>query len=170
MPPLEAAGLTLLILLLFFGIYSILFGLPGTIIIFAGSLIYALLTGFDKVGLGSILILAVLSLAAESLDIIMGARMARKFGASKKGVVASLIGAVIGAVLLTPFLLGLGTLIGAFLGGFIGTSIVEMIRQKNLKSPMRASYGDLLGRSAGIMVKGCCALIMTILVLSAIYS
>ena len=170
MSPLETAGLTIFILILFFGVFSILLGFPGTIVIFFASIVYALLTGFDKIGFGIILILAAISIGAELLDFYVGVKGATKYGASRKGVIASLFGAVGGAALLTPFLLGLGTLIGAFIGGFAGVFIVEFIRQSKLKPAMRASYGAVLGRIAGIFAKGCCAIAMIIVVLSAIYS
>jgi uncharacterized protein len=168
--PIEAVGLTVFILVLLLGVFSILFGLPGTIVILLACIVYSLLTGFEKFGFKIILILAGISLLAELLEFYLGFRGAAKFGASKGSIMASLIGAVAGAVLMTPFLLGLGTLIGAFLGGFAGTFIVEIIHRKDLKPAMRASYGAVAGRVAGILAKGCCALIMIVIVLSAIYS
>lgn len=170
MTPIEAVGLTVFILILFLGIFSILFGFPGTIVILLASIVYALLTGFEKIGFKILIALVGLSLSAELLEFYLGVRGAAKFGASKGGIAASLVGAVAGAVLMTPFLMGLGTVAGAFLGGFAGTFIVEMIRRGDLKPAMRASYGAVAGRVAGTLAKGCLALIMVVIVLSAIYS
>lgn len=170
MTPIEAVGLTVFILILFLGIFSILFGFPGTIIILLASVLYSMLTGFDRIGIRVLFILAGISLTAELLEFYLGIRGAAKFGASKGNIVASLIGAVAGAVIMTPFLLGLGTLTGAFLGGFAGTFIVEIIRRKDLKPAMRASYGAVAGRVAGTLAKGFFALLMIVMVLSAIYS
>jgi uncharacterized protein YqgC (DUF456 family) len=168
--PLEAVGLTVFILVLFLGMLSILFGLPGTIIILLAGFVYSLLTGFDRIGLKILFLLAGISLTAELLEFYLGVRGAAKFGASKSSIAASLVGAFTGALLMTPFLLGLGTLLGAFLGGFFGTFIVEIIRRRDLKPAMRASYGAVAGRVAGIFVKGCFALIMIVIILSAVYS
>jgi len=168
--PIEAVGLTVFILILFLGIFSILFGFPGTIVILLASIVYALLTGFEKIGFKILIALLGLSLSAELLEFYLGVRGAAKFGASKAGIAASLVGAIAGAVLMTPFLLGLGTVVGAFLGGFAGTFIVEMIRRRDLKPAMRASYGAVAGRVAGTLTKGCLALVMVAIVLSAIYS
>jgi uncharacterized protein YqgC (DUF456 family) len=71
---------------------------------------------------------------------------------------------------MTPVLFGLGTIIGIFLGGFCGVLIVEIIRQSMLKPALRAGYRAILGRAAGTFVKGFCAIIMTIISLSNIYS
>lgn len=170
MTPIEVVGLTVLILVLFLGLFSILFGFPGTIVILLAGVVYSLLTGFDRIGLKILLLLAGISLSAELLEFYLGVRGAARFGASKKSIGASLIGAAAGAVLMTPFLFGLGTLIGAFLGGFLGTFIVEIMRRKELKPAMRASYGAVAGRIAGIFVKGCFAFAMIVIILSAVYS
>ena len=53
MPPLELAGLTIFILLLFAGIYGAVIGLPGTILILGSVFFYALLTGFHTIGVGN---------------------------------------------------------------------------------------------------------------------
>ena len=170
MSPFEVAGLTIFILILFIGIFSIIFGFPGTVIILIDAFVYSLITGFKTIGWKIIVVLIILSLLAETLDFILGSAGAKKFGSSKKGIVASVIGGIAGAVLMAPFLLGLGAVIGAFLGGFTGTFIVELIEQKNLKPAVRAGYGTLLGRIAGIFAKSFFALVMIIIILSTIYS
>jgi uncharacterized protein YqgC (DUF456 family) len=168
--PFEVAGLTIFILVLFIGIFSIIFGFPGTVIILIDTVIYSLITGFKTIGWKIIAVLIILSLIAETFDFVLGSAGAKKFGSSKKGVVASVIGGIAGALLMTPFLLGLGAVIGAFLGGFTGTFLVELIEQKNLKPAFRAGYGTLIGRIAGIFAKSFFALVMIIIVLSKIYS
>jgi len=168
--PFEIAGLTIFILVLFIGIFSIIFGFPGTVIILVDAVVYSLITGFKTIGWKIIVVLIILSFLAETLDFMLGSAGAKKFGSSKKGIVASVIGGIVGAMLMTPFLLGLGAVIGAFLGGFAGTFLVELIEQKNLKPAVRAGYGTLLGRIAGIFAKSFFALVMIIIILSTIYS
>lgn len=170
MSPLEIIGLTIFILVLFVGIFSTLFGIPGTIIILLDVILYAMITGFEKIGIKLIIVLIVLSVLAEAIDFALGMMGAAKFGASSKGVRASVIGGVIGAVVMTPTLFGLGTVMGIFLGGFTAVLIVELIRQRQLKPALRAGYGAFLGRFGGIFVKGFFSLIMIILTLSNIYS
>lgn len=170
MSPFEVAGLTIFILVLFIGIFSIIFGFPGTVIILIDTVIYSLITGFKIIGWKIIAVLIILSLIAETFDFVLGSAGAKKFGSSKKGVIASVIGGIAGALLMTPFLLGLGAVIGAFLGGFTGTFLVELIEQKNLKPAFRAGYGTLIGRIAGIFAKSFFALVMIIIILSKIYS
>ncbi|MFB3926341.1 MAG: DUF456 domain-containing protein [Syntrophales bacterium] len=170
MTPLEIAGLTAFILILFLGLFSTLFGLPGTLIILTAAVVYSFITGFQTIGFKIILCLIVISVLAETLEFLLNVTGAARFGASREGITVSIIGALIGAALMTPLLLGLGTLVGALLGAFTGILLVELIRQKSLKPAARASYGALLGRITGLFAKSFFALIMVIIVLAAIYS
>jgi uncharacterized protein YqgC (DUF456 family) len=168
--PLEIGGLTLFVLVLLFGTFSIIFGIPGTVIIMIDAFIYAAVTGFERIGFKILITLLVLSLLAELADFAVGMAGAVKFGASRKALGAFVIGGLIGAVLMTPFLLGLGAVAGAFFGGFIGVLTVELLRRNRLKPALRAAYGAILGRAAGMCVKGFFALIMVIITLSNVYN
>jgi len=169
LPPLDAAGLTIFILVLFFGVFCIIFGMPGTLIILIDAIVYASITGFEKIGLKIVIILAVVSFCAELFDFWIGMAGIRKLGLTKTGFLVSLVGGVVGAALLTPFLMGLGTLIGMFVGGFVAMLVVEILEQKKLKPPFRTSFGNRTGRIAAILVKGFLAILMTVVTMSAIY-
>jgi hypothetical protein len=168
--PLEYAGLTIFILVMLIGFFSILLGLPGTLVILFDVLVYALVTGFDKIGFGTLLALVAISALAESLEFLFGITWARRYGTSKRGIAASIIGGIIGAVILTPAFLGLGALIGSFLGALLGAFTVEILSQRELKPAARAGFGALMGRMAGLFAKGLCGLAMVIITLLAIYS
>jgi uncharacterized protein len=170
LPPLEIAGLTVFIIVLFLGVFSTVFGFPGTIIILIDALIYALVTGFDKIGFKVLIVLMILSVLAEALDFGLSMAGAERFGATRRGAWASLIGGIIGAAVMSPFFYGLGVLAGAFIGGFSGVFIIEMIRQREFKPALRASYGSILGRVAAIISKGLVSLIMVIIILLSVYS
>jgi len=70
--PLEYAGLTVFILVLLIGFFSILMGLPGTLVILFDVLVYALVTGFDRIGFKILLTLVVISAIAASLEFLLG--------------------------------------------------------------------------------------------------
>jgi uncharacterized protein YqgC (DUF456 family) len=167
---LEIAGLTIFILVLFVGIFSIIFGIPGTVIILIDAILYATFTGFDKIGIKVLLLLLVISLLAEALDFALGMAGAARFGTSRKGIWVSVIGGFIGAIIMTPILYGFGTIVGSFLGGYTGILITELIHQRQLKPALRAGYGMLLGRFTGMLVKGFFALVMIIITLTNIFS
>ena len=170
MSPWEIGGLTLFILVLLFGTFSILFGFPGTVIIFIDAVLYGAVTGFDKIGFKILIALLTLSALAEVTDFAVGMAGTVKFGASRKGLWAFLAGGLTGALLLSPFLLGLGLIVGTFLGGFVAMLTLEMVTRRRLKPTLREAWGAILGRSAGICVKGFIALIMVIITLTSIYS
>jgi uncharacterized protein YqgC (DUF456 family) len=168
--PLETAGLTIFILVLFVGIFSTIFGIPGTVIILINVTLYALITGFDRIGIAIIIILLMISILAEATDFVLGMSGAARFEISKRGIWVSLIGGFAGAMVMTPVLFGLGTVVGTFLGGFTGVLGVELLRQTKLRPALRAGYGAILRRVTGILVKGFCALVMTIITMTNIYS
>jgi uncharacterized protein YqgC (DUF456 family) len=167
--PLEILGTGFFILILLLGIFSILFGIPGTVIILIDAALYAALTGFDRIGWKTLATLLVLSILAELSDFAIGMAGAVKFGASKQSLIASVAGSIVGAAMLAPFLLGIGAVMGAFIGGFAAVFIVEILKQFNVKPALRAAWGTFIGRAAGICVKGAFALAMTAITLSGVY-
>ena len=170
MSPWEIGGLTLFILVLLFGTFSILFGFPGTVIIFIDAVLFGAITGFERIGLKILIALLILSALAEVTDFAVGMAGALKLGASRKGLGAFLAGGLIGALLLSPVLFGLGLIVGTFVGGFIAMLTLELVTRRRLKPTLREVWGTILGRSAGICVKGFIALIMVIVTLTSIYS
>jgi len=168
--PIEIAGLTTFIVVLFLGLFSIIFGLPGTVIILFDAIIYGIMTRFDTIGLKVILILLLLAAAAEALEFFLGMTVALRFGLSIKGFWASVLGGLLGAMIMTPFFLGLGAVVGSFIGGFTGVFLVELIRQGRLKPAFRASYGAVIGRVTGTLAKGFLAVVMIVITLTSIYS
>jgi uncharacterized protein YqgC (DUF456 family) len=168
--PLATAGLAFFILILFAGIYSSLFGLPGTAVIFIDVFLYALISGFDRIGFKIILILLVLSVIAEAMDFLLDVSGALVPIPSKKSFVVSAVGAIIGAFIFTPLLWAAGTFGGFFLGCFAGMLIIEFNRQSKLLTPFKANNRAIFIMIGGKTVKGCIALTMIALSLSNIYS
>ncbi len=169
MPLLEAAGFTVFVVILLVGVFSIIFGFPGTFLILGDVVVYALATGFEKIGCKIIIALVCISLLAEATDFFTGVVGARRYGSSKSGVVLSIIGGIVGAILMIPILMGLGAIIGAFLGGFAGAFLGEYLEQRKFKPAIRAGYGAFIGRLAGVFLKGSLAIVMVVITMSAIY-
>lgn len=170
MSSLATMGLAVFILIMFIGIYLSLFGLPGTVIIFIDVLVYAMLTGFNRLGLKIILFLLVFSIIAEVIDFLLGMAGALRPMPSKRMLWISAIGAIAGSFILTPLLWGLGTFGGFFLGCFAGILIAEFIRQSKLQAPFKASNLAIFAMLGGKMVKGFITLAMITVSLSNIYS
>ena len=92
----EIGGLTLFILVLLFGAFSVLFGLPGTVIILMDAVVYAAVTGFGRIGFKVLVTLLLLSVLAELADFAVGMAGGEKFRFSRTKFWAFLIGGAIG--------------------------------------------------------------------------
>jgi uncharacterized protein len=140
------------------GLAIIPFGLPGIGLIFGTALLYALLTRFGNgISLNLILVLGVLTLCGETADNWLMAAGAKRFGASTSAAWLSLLGGFLGALILGPMLAVvlnvMGPVIGAFLGAFVSVVLYERRQKQNWREALRAGWGTMLGRVAGIALK-----------------
>jgi uncharacterized protein YqgC (DUF456 family) len=141
-----------------FGLFSIPFGLPGTVIILGTILIYAVITHFSaEIGVPFFVVLCIMTLLAETADHWLSAIGARRYGASTASIWLSFIGGIAGALLIGgPLAVPLGPL-GPVAGGFIGAFAIvvahEFYLRKNWMDALRAGWGTLAGRMAGMILK-----------------
>jgi uncharacterized protein YqgC (DUF456 family) len=145
--------LTMLIMLL--GLAgTILPVVPGLPIMWAGALIYALLTGFEEIGWTYLIIFGLLTVAVQALDYVANLYGAKKMGASGWGILGAFLGMVVG--------LFTGGLVGLLLGPFVGAVLGEiMIGKKTTSQALKAGAGTFLGFLGGTLVKfavGCAML------------
>lgn len=166
-----AAGFTIFILILFAGLFLNFFGLPGSVIIFLNVLTYAIVTGFEHIGLKMIIFLLVSAVISEIIEFFwVVSETPHQASNRKKAFKAAGLGAPAGALILTPFWGGPGIWLGFFLGGLTGVLIAEMIRQYHLKAPYRTlnrMIPYIIGKNA---IKGFISLCMIAASLSNIYS
>jgi len=136
---------TVAMLLVFAGLIGLLFpAVPGAPLIFAGLLLAVWAEGFKYVGLGTIIVIAVIALLTMGVDLWATMFGAKKFGASKRAVIGALLGTVVGLFLGFP---------GVVFGPFIGAVIGELLAQKNLRQASRAGIGATLGIVLGAALK-----------------
>ena len=105
----EILALTILIIASIAGFAAIFFTTFGTLIIFLGSLGYALMTNFMVIGFKPLVILFTLYLVGEVLEYVFIIFGAKKFGASNAAVIGALVGGIIGAIIGTAAF-GIGAL------------------------------------------------------------
>ncbi len=170
MSSLATAGFAIFIVILFLGIYLSVLGLPGTILIFLDVLIYAVGTGFARVGWQLLLFLLVFAVLSETIDVLLGMTRAYKPPVVKKSIWATVVGALAGTLILTPFLFGLGSWVGFFIGGLTGLVIMELIRLSKIKGTAPASNGTFLAMIGKKALKGLFSLVMIFVSLHHIYS
>jgi uncharacterized protein YqgC (DUF456 family) len=158
-----------------FGLVSIPFGLPGTVIIFGSILIFALVTHFHAgIGIPFLVVLFALTVVSETADNWLSAVGARRHGASRTSLWLSFVGGIAGAIMIgAPLAIALGPL-GPVAGGFVGAFVLvvayELYLRRNLALALQAGWGMLLGRMAGIVLKVIIAVAMIIWVAVMLFS
>lgn len=91
-----------------------------------------------------LLILAIVALAAFFTDFLSGALGAHFGGASKKSIVAGLIGLTVGFILFPP--------LGGFLGLFLAIFVSEIYFHGNERQAFKAAAGSIIGATIGIAI------------------
>ena len=86
------------------GLIISVFGGPGPFIIFGGAFLYGLIEHFQDIDFATLLVLLILSIAGEIMEFFSGLIGAKKFGASKAGMIGALIGGITGSLIGTLFL------------------------------------------------------------------
>jgi uncharacterized protein YqgC (DUF456 family) len=119
--------------------------MPGLPIMWAGAFIYALFTGFGKVGWIYLVVFGALTAITTLLDYVANLYGAKRMGAGSWGIFGALVGMLVGL-----FLAGLiGLLVGSFLGAILG----ELLGGKKSSQALRAGVGTFLGFLGGTLLK-----------------
>lgn len=141
------------VILFILGILGIVLPLlPGTILIWAGMLLYGILTGFDGLSFTFYLLQGLAVALSWSIDYLATAVGTRYFGGSKVAAWGAVIGLVFGLFIFGP----VGLIFGPFLGALAG----EMLRGVPAKKAIRSSFGALIGEAGGLMLKLIIAAVM----------
>ena len=121
-------------------------GLPDMIFILLGILIYGILTYFAQVSLNLLILTGILVLFCYLLDYLGVILGAKKFGASKYGIIGAILGGVIGLIVFNIF--------GFIIGAILGTTLFEItFAKKEFHKAFRASVGALLGLLFSVVLK-----------------
>jgi hypothetical protein len=119
--------------------------LPGIQLAWAGFLIYAWGTGFERISLPVTIFFTVLMLISWALDYVAQAIGARKFKASRYGVIGAFIGGILGIFILNIW--------GAIFGPFIGALAGELLAKRGLRRAFASAGGTFVGCLAGNLFK-----------------
>jgi uncharacterized protein YqgC (DUF456 family) len=123
---------------------SVVPALPGTVLILAGIALHALVTGFDPIGPGRLLILALLTGIAYALDYVAGVLGVRRFGGSRWAVAGAVVGALVGLFFGLP---------GLVLGPLLGAVVAELAYTRRIDVSARAALGTVAGLLVGAVAK-----------------
>jgi uncharacterized protein YqgC (DUF456 family) len=125
----------------------ILPALPGLPLVFAGMLLAAWAGGFAKIGVGTLVVLGLLTVLSMGVDLWAAALGARRVGASRPALFGALLGTMIG-IFLGP--------VGLFAGPFIGALAGELLHKRSLDGighATRVGIGTWFGMVFGIALK-----------------
>jgi uncharacterized protein YqgC (DUF456 family) len=153
MAALAVVLLALLHLAVLAGLAAVVLGLSGNFILLGLALAVAWIGGFEHLGFGLLLVLLGLALLGELVEMLLGVVVARRFGATRWGMIGTFIGGLVGAALGTAWLPIVGSLIGAIAGAFGGAFAGEMLRGRRARESARAGTGALVGRVAATAFK-----------------
>jgi uncharacterized protein YqgC (DUF456 family) len=133
------------IVLIVAGLAGILFpALPGTVAIFAGLLLAAWADGFIRVGVGTMVLLGLITVATYFVDVAMMALGMQRLGSSKRAMAGAALGTLAGLFFGLP-----GIIIGPFAGAVIG----ELTAHRDLRRAGRAGVAAWIGFVIGTIVK-----------------
>ncbi|MDO8466855.1 MAG: DUF456 domain-containing protein [bacterium] len=119
--------------------------LPGVPLAWLGLFIYAYVKHFEPISLTTILVSLGLTILTLITDIIAPLIGAKRYHATKYGVVGSSLGLLFGIFALGP----LGVIVGPFLGALIG----EVAAGRKSKDAIHSAMGTFLGFLAGSLIK-----------------
>jgi uncharacterized protein len=77
----------------------------------------------------------------------------KRFGGSRRGAWAAVLGAIVGGVLGAPFLFGLGAVPGSLLGAFAASFLVEVGQGYAFPAAYRAAWGAMYNKILGMVAK-----------------
>lgn len=146
---------------------SLVIGIPGTFIIVAIALLYALATGFVSVTWTTLASLLAMAVAGEALEFISAVATTSGPRPSRRVNLAAIAGGMIGGVLGLPLLFGLGSLLGALGGAFAGAALAAGSQGHGFTSTLRYGVAAVRGRLLGFVAKVAIGVCMLALLLSA---
>jgi len=160
----KVGALILLDLLLLGGLIAIPLGLSGNFILLGLALIVAIVTKFQAISPWILGGMAVMVIIGEILEVLLASSMARRYGASKWGVIGAFVGGIVGAILGTPIAPIIGTIAGSFIGAAACAVLFEWLHLRKLQPSMPAGWGAFLGKLLSSLLKICIGLAIAIYV------
>ena len=128
---------------------TVLPAIPGLPLVFAGMLLAAWAGGFEQIGIGTILLLAVLTLLSIGIDFLASAAGAKRVGASRLAVIGAVVGTLVGV-----FFGFVGVFVGPFAGAVVGELLARRgIDREKLGQATKVGIGTWFGILVGTVLK-----------------
>ena len=127
---------------------------PGLGLMFGAILIYGFYDGWSMYSPLMAVLAAVFTAIGTGMDYAGSAIGAKRFGASKHGVIASVIGGLIGLVCFS--------FVGMLIGSVVGLLGVEYYEKRDVIQSGKAALGVLIGNLAAMLIQAVLAVILLV--------
>jgi len=152
----EIVFFALSLMIMFVGMAGIIIPIiPSIPLVWFGAFLYALVTHFEKITWMVLLVFALLTLFSIAFENFGNVYGAKKFGATRWGIVGSIVGTGVGFYMGGP--------VGLILGPIVGTVIFELIGGKGYRGALKSGLGNFVGFLGGSAVKIIIGLAMIII-------
>jgi uncharacterized protein YqgC (DUF456 family) len=159
----EIIGAVFFILLSLIALALSFFGISGTWVVAAAAMLYNTITWSWAISPIWLMILLIMCIAGELLELTLGAVTARRYGASRTAITASIIGGIIGAAIGIPGTL-FGSILGMLIGSFLGAVTAELMLKKNILTALRTGTAAFIGGLGGKLGKFLITIAMIVIV------
>ncbi len=126
--------------------------IPSSIALWLGFVIYHFFINQSELTLTFWLMMTVLTAILIISDFIASRYFVNRFGGSKKGEYAAMVGLVFGVFILPP--------VGIIIVPFLTVMLVELAEQRSFKEAFYSSIGSLIGFLSGMAIKVIIQLLM----------
>lgn len=126
--------------------------LPGVLFVWLGLMFISWLDGWQTVPISTVVVFGLLTIAVMVIQQVAGVAGAKRFGASRLGLIGCTAGLLIGLLVGGP----IGIIAGPAIGAFVG----EMIAGRTSRAASRAAMGSMLGLLSGMVMQFVLALVM----------
>ncbi len=135
--------------------------IPGMPMAWIGMLAFAYATNFTAITWKVLLIFLGFVLLSLAMDVIAPMVGAKRYNASRSGIIGSFFGLILGIMLLGP----IGIIIGPFAGTFLG----ELYEGRESEEALQSAKGTAIGFFAGSAVKLVLIMAMLGFLISALF-
>lgn len=133
-------------------------GFPGNWVLVAVAVLIALLSGFDGMTWGYLLVCVSLAVLGEIIESVLGLVIVARRGGGRWGILGSFVGGLVGVVLGAGVVPPLGSVVLGFAGAFAGAVAGEYYAQRRMEPAVRIGFWSFVGRMAAVagkMLVGC---------------
>ena len=158
-----------MIVLIILGVICLIVGIVGCIVpgiagppfSYASLILLSIAKRWEPFSAKFLIIMAAITVIVTTLDYLLPAAGAKKYGASRFGFWGAIVGMILGILFIPP----LGMIIGTFIGAIAG----ELLKGKQSYEALKAGWGVFVGVMFGVLLKLIATGIMTFYFIRALF-